>query len=127
MASSVKDNKEERSLPVVLMIDRGLTTERRALAEWLESSRFSTCNAIDIFDAIGEMADFTVKDRPDVIVLDTDACQDNLSLLKSVFQTEVLKLSQHRARTYARDCFEGDLNAVTDRLKKLIPESPTTN
>lgn len=127
MGSSVKDNKEERSLPVVLMIDSGLTAERRALAEWLENSPFSACNAVDIFDAINEIADFTVKERPDVIVLDTEACHENLSLLRSVFQTEILKLSQNRPRPNARDCFEGDLAAVTDRLKKLIPQAPITN
>jgi len=120
MGNRITDNTKERSLPVVLMIDKGLTAERRALAEWLNNSRFSACDAVDIFDAMGEMADFTVKQRPDVIILDCEPCRENIDLVRSVFDSEVLKLSKKPLRS-GRDCFEGDLSAVTARLDTLIP------
>jgi hypothetical protein len=116
MGNRITDNSKERSLPIVLMIDKGLAADRRALAEWLSNSRFSSCDAVDIFEAIGEMADFTVQKRPDVIVLDCEPCRENIDLVQSVFQSEVIKLSK-----------KGDLSAVVERLDTLIPATVTTH
>ena len=116
MGNRITDNSKERSLPIVLMIDKGLAADRHALAEWLSNSRFSSCDAVDIFDAIGEMADFTVQKRPDVIVLDCEPCSENIALVRSVCDSEVLKLSK-----------KGDLSAVVERLDTLIPETITTH
>ena len=116
MGNRITDNSKERSLPIVLMIDKGLAADRRALAEWLSNSRFSSCDAVDIFEAIGEMADFTVRKCPDVIVLDCDPCRENIDLVQSVFESEVIRLSK-----------KGDLSAVVERLDTLIPATITTH
>jgi hypothetical protein len=127
MGHGFADNMKERSLPIVLMIDRGLSAERRALTDWLRNSRFSTCDAADVFDAIEEMADFTVRDRPDIIVLDVEPGKENAAFVRSVFPSEILKLSRTPAPTGTGDFFEGDLSAVADRLNTLIPEVLTTH
>jgi len=126
MANRLADNMKERSLPVVLMIDKGMTAERRALAAWLADSRFSSCDAVDMFEVISEMADFTVRDNPDVIVLDTDPCNKNFALMRSILNgqggsaPEILTLSDQNAKDH--EGFVGDLRAVAARLNFLIPE-----
>lgn len=120
------DNTKERSLPVILLIDKGMTTERRVLAAWLANSRFSACDALDMFEAIGELADFTVRNDPDVIVLNTEPCAENVELIRSLLREEsgsdpeILTLSSRGAED--QECFVGDLPAVTARLDALIPE-----
>lgn len=116
MGNRITDNSKERSLPVVLMIDRGLVADRNALAEWLSNSRFSSCDAVDIFEAIEEIADFTVRKCPDVIVLNYEPGSQNMDLVRSVFGSEVIKFSN-----------KGDLSAVVERLDTLIPETITTH
>jgi DNA-binding response OmpR family regulator len=115
--------KKERSLPVVLMVEKNMAGERRALAEWLESSRFLACDATDVFDAIEELADFTVRDRPDIIVLDVDCCSENADLIRTIFtsgknEPPILTFSSDAGRS--KNC--PDLPALSDRLNSLIPE-----
>src|SRR5689334_21133353 len=92
--------KKERSLPVVLMVEKNMAGERQALADWLESSRFLASDAVDVFDAIEELADFTVRDRPDVIVLDVDCCSDNADLLRNIMTSG---RNQPRILTFSSD------------------------
>src|SRR5947208_8063037 len=126
MAISLADNMKERSIPVVLLIGKGMTAERRALAAWLADSRFSSCDAVDMFEAIAEVADFTVQNDPDVIVLDAEPCTENVEFIRSILREErgsdpeIITLSARRPTD--QDCFVGDLPAVTARLNSLIPE-----
>jgi glycosyltransferase A (GT-A) superfamily protein (DUF2064 family) len=117
--------KKERSLPVVLMVEKNMAGERQALADWLESSRFLASDAVDVFDAIEELADFTVRDRPDVIVLDVDCCSDNADLLRNIMtsgrnQPRILTFSSDVSRP--KNC--ADLPTLSARLNTLIPEQP---
>jgi hypothetical protein len=115
--------KKERSLPVVLMVEKNMAGERQALADWLESSRFLACNAVDVFDAMEELADFTVCDRPDVIVLDVDSSSENADLLRSIMtsgrnEPRILTFSNDVSRS--RNC--SNLSALSAHLNTLIPE-----
>jgi hypothetical protein len=131
MGNRIKNATKERSLPVVLMVEKNMAAERKALAEWLESSRFLSCDAVDVFEAIEELADFTVRDRPEVIVLDTDPCSENLNLVRSMLRSGKCELSiltlSTTSHQVAGDCFQGDLTAVRAHLDTLIPERSNTH
>jgi DNA-binding response OmpR family regulator len=120
--SQKKVGKGGVSLPVVLMVDKGLASDRGMLANWLEQSRFLSCDAVDVFEAVEEMADFTVRDRPDVIVLDVDCCSENVDLVRTVLSSDratppILTLTKKNEK-----CL--DLSALSARLDTLIPKQP---
>ena len=56
------------------------------------------------------------RERPDVIVLDCEPCRENIDLVQSVFESEVIRFSN-----------KGDLSAVVERLDTLIPATVTTH
>ncbi|MBV9240521.1 MAG: hypothetical protein JO314_00805 [Acidobacteria bacterium] len=62
--------------PVVVMVEREDSADGDAAREWVEQSSYNSCEAHDVFEAIEEMADFTMEFRPEVIVLDADCCED---------------------------------------------------
>jgi DNA-binding NtrC family response regulator len=57
--------------PVVLLIDRQ-GHENGLLEQWLKANEFCTHVASDIFDALEEINDFTVRRCADVILLEID-------------------------------------------------------
>src|SRR4051812_4617279 len=69
-------SEENNYSPVVLMVEREDTGDGVAAREWVEQSSYNSCEAHNVFEAIEEMADFTMPFRPDVIVLDADCCAD---------------------------------------------------
>jgi hypothetical protein len=111
-------------------MDKGASTEQRALRAWCESSNFSMCEATDIFDALCEISDFTLGDRPDVVVLGVDSCEDGLPLVRQMADVDgghaitILALSPEasKRKSQAGDWYyRGDLAQVTTRLSSMMP------
>lgn len=63
---------KEYQQPVLLLIDRE-ARYNGLLKQWLKSNEFCTHVATDIFEALEEIADFTVRRCPDVILLEIDS------------------------------------------------------
>ncbi len=104
------------------------------MSEWLNESRFLFCSAGDVFDAIGEIADFTVRNRPEVIMLDVNCCHDDLALVQTMFKAAenesdptILALSKDSVATNDKGCYQGDLLALAARLETLIPPRTLTH
>jgi CheY-like chemotaxis protein len=58
--------------PVLLLIDRE-ARDNGLIKQWLKSNEFCTHVATDIFEALEEITDFTVRRCPDVILLEIDS------------------------------------------------------
>ncbi|HTH50428.1 MAG TPA: hypothetical protein VL501_00760 [Pyrinomonadaceae bacterium] len=65
-----------------MVVDREGTADGAAAREWVERSDYNSCEAHDVFEAIEEIADFTMAFRPEVIVLDADCCEEEAEVVK---------------------------------------------
>ncbi len=79
MARVVKDNT------TLILIDGGSGSKRK-IRNWLTSSGFITWEANDIGHAIEELSDFTVRNRPDVVLLEVSTLPDSLEMFRSDLQ-----------------------------------------
>ena len=125
-------DREQRLMPVIVLMDKETSDERSVVLEWFENSRFLTCEAADVFEALEEISDFTVATRPDVILLDVESCDGDFQLIHDTIEPspETLDLPILALAPDGEDlksgipgsCFRGSLGQVAARLDKLIPE-----
>jgi CheY-like chemotaxis protein len=119
-------------MPVIVLMDKETSDDRIAVREWFENSRFSTCEAADVFEALEGISDFTTATRPDVILLDVDSCEDDYQLIHDTMEPSretdempILALSAEAgagASTASSCSFRGSLGQVAAHLDELIPE-----
>jgi DNA-binding response OmpR family regulator len=107
------------------MVDKGMASERGELAKWLEKSRFLSCDAVNVFEAMEEVADYTVRDRPDVIVLDVECCSESVDLVRNVFAASRVDSPILTLTKKPEKCL--DLRALSAHLNNLIPEKTPTH
>lgn len=62
--------------PLILLVDSTPAGEKNPIYEWFELHSFSTYEAIDAFDAIGFISDFTTDQMPDVVTIPRTADAD---------------------------------------------------
>ena len=67
--------------PVILLLGKR-NKEQDSIDEWLAASRYSACEAADVFQALEQVSDFTQRDRPDVIFLHVDSIGSNHEFLQ---------------------------------------------
>ena len=116
--------------PVVVMVDREDSGEGETAREWVEQSVYNSCEAHDVFEAIEEMADFTMEFRPDVIVLDADRCENEaetvMHTLEEIHLSEapvpVLAVSQSSIHTTDGLQHEITLDELPEQLEMLISQ-----
>lgn len=77
-------NHETGQHPVILLIDETVKNGE-FIKRWLEKNEFLTCEAADIFQALEEISDFTVRQCPDVVLLEIDSLSQDYA--REVFQT----------------------------------------
>jgi len=125
-------DREQRLMPVIVLMDKETSDDRNAVVEWFENSRFLTCEAADVFEALEEISDFTTATRPDVILLDVESCDGDYQLVHDTIEpsTEsndlpILALAADGEIVEAgvtRSCFRGSLGQVAEHLDTLIPD-----
>ena len=76
----------------ILLLDGG-SASRGRVRRWLTDRGFITWEANDVCHAIEEVSDFTVKRRPDVVLLEVPAIPDCFDTFKSTFQVSPNELS----------------------------------
>ena len=112
--------------PVILLLGKRLKTNDEVDA-WLAESRYSAHEATDVFHALEEISDFTVRDTPDVVYLHVDRLDSEMAMLEKMLATTV---GDSCASTIAySDKDERSENASCDRfvglarqLDRLIPQ-----
>lgn len=123
-------DRNQRRMPVILLMDKNSSNERITVREWFENSRFSTCEASNVFEVLEEISDFTMQQRPDVVLLDVDSCDVDFQLVRDMIETSagvddlsIMALSSQVPKPSNGSCFQGNLGQVATRLDKLFPSS----
>ena len=122
-------NKEFKHLPAIILLNRarrgyGQTKER------LHASRFRTCEAVSVFDALESISDFTLRDRPDVVLLDVDSVTDDFTLLTEILlhnsggemEFPVFALQDADGPIDSADIIKGDIAQIEAMLEEIIPQ-----
>lgn len=116
-------------LPAILLITKD-QQERSSAKEWLKQSRFRMWEAMNVFDALEGMTDFTLKNRPDVVVLNVDSLALDFHLVVELLldgrangaEFPIFALSNEGNPSSTRDIFEGDFDQIKAKLEMLIPD-----
>ena len=112
--------------PVILLLGKRLKTNDEVDA-WLAESRYSAYEATDVFQALEQISDFTVRETPDVVYLHVDRLDSELAMLESMLGTtvgdscaSVIAYSDKDERSENTNCdrFVG----LARQLDKLIPQ-----
>jgi hypothetical protein len=111
-------------------MDKQTSHERGEIRDFITSSGFTACESSDVFEALGDLADFTLGERPDVVLLGVDSCDEDLPIVRQMAIASggvpILALSPKASDRLPKIddwYFRGDLAQVTNRLNKLIPAS----
>src|SRR5689334_17581193 len=114
--------------PVILLLDGSPSADNKFIKRWFQKSRFLTCEATDIFEAIEEISDFTNYQRPDVVLLEVASLTDDFQVIKRMTQTQtgpsellIFAFSEGAKVVDDCDCFEGNLAQLEARLNRMIP------
>ena len=116
--------------PAVILLLENDSADRASIREWFEESRFRTCDAGDVFEAMEFISDFTVRDRPDVVLLPVASAEADYDLVCELLETApgevehpVIALSRKKAPAKHQGNFEESFNLVAARLENIIPRS----
>ena len=117
---------EQKLSPVVVVMD-GNTADCKQVRSWFENSRFTTLNVSDVFQAMGELADFTVADSPDVILLNVDCCDEELPMVLAMVESvteEVPVIAITRPKVKRPHAFyAGNLSQAVNHIETLLPSA----
>lgn len=116
------------SQPVILLLDGSPSSDNQFVKRWFEKSRFLTCEANDIFHALEEVSDFTMQQRPEVILLEVASMPEDFRVVKMMTQTPtgqtempIFALSETGNVVNDQCCFEGNLTQLAAQLERLFP------
>ena len=114
---------EQQHVPVIVLMDNESSDDLAMIRQWFENSRFATCESSNLFEALEELSDFTIRTRPDVVLLDVDCCEDQLPIVREVSDLPVVALSRkHAKKGTAADKFcHANFGQVVSHLNRLIP------
>jgi len=120
--------QEHTHLPVILLLD-GNAIDNDCVKEWFKTSRFLTSETVDIFQALEEISDFTVRCRPDVVLLEVSSLTKDFFTVRKMVKTSsgqcefpIFALSDSGKIINHKECFEGNLTQLKTQLNKMIPE-----
>jgi hypothetical protein len=114
--------------PVILLLDGSPAADNKFIKRWFEKSRFSTSEATDVFQALEEISDFTMSQRPDVILLEVESLTDGYQLVKTMThavagpqEPQIFAFSESGKIINDGECFEGNLAQLEAQLNRLLP------
>jgi|SRR4029079_5888344 len=113
-------SRDQRQMPVIVLMDKETLGDHMMIREWFENSRFSTWESSNVFDALEQLSDFTVRNRPDVVLLDVDCCEAQLPLVKNVAGLPTVAIASESGKETSK-YFHTDLGQMASRLEELIP------
>ncbi len=116
--------------PLLVLLEKKAVVNHDLLKQWLEVNGFLAWNASDIFDALEEMTDFTVRSRPDVILLEVGSLAEDFRMIRSIVNNDpigestqaIFALSDGFKPMNHGECNAGDLNQLKARLDRIIPK-----
>jgi hypothetical protein len=103
--------------------------ENGEIKKWFENSRFLTSEATDIFQALEIISDFTIRQCPEVVLLDVDSGAEDFSFINKMVsamtldgEISILALSETGKNIKHKNYFEGNFAEVRMQLDKIMPE-----
>jgi DNA-binding response OmpR family regulator len=116
--------------PVILLLENGASDDGNFIRQWLSDSRFMTCEAYNAFEVLEEMSDFTVRERPDVIILNVESPNNDLQAIRDIVKCgfdhpdpAIICMSHSADATGADDFYAPNVRQVAARLEKLLPSA----
>lgn len=117
-----------KHLPAILLIAKD-QHDRVPEKELLKQSRFRTWEAMNVFDALEGMTDFTLKNRPDVVVLNVESMLMDFELVLGLLlngtanesEFPIFVLSGEPRMIPNDDVFEGNFTEIMAQLEELVP------
>lgn len=113
--------------PVILLLGER-TKGQYSVDDWLAASRYSACEAADVFHVLEQVSDFTQRDRPDVIFLHLDSVFRDREFLETLIATSVnepnvpiIDFADAPGST-ERETFEKAIAGLTCKLDEYIPK-----
>jgi hypothetical protein len=106
--------------PVILLLGKR-SASGDEVDEWLARSPYSTTEAVDVFQALEHITDFTVESPPDVVFLHVDSFEAEMATLENMLDVtdngaSVLAF-ENRTSTVKG---ESDLGRLARQLDSLI-------
>jgi hypothetical protein len=113
--------------PVILLLGQR-TSGQNQVDEWLAASRYSACEASDVFQALEQVSDFTQRDRPDVIFLHVDSIGSNHEFLQMLVATApdepdipIIDFAE-TPKSSADETFDKAIAGLACKLDEFIPK-----
>ena len=118
-------NSVHQHSPVILLL--GKRSGGDSVDRWLEESRYRTWEALDVFQLLDQVSDFTVRNRPDVVFMHIGATAEEQDFARSLIEAgtseagfRVIDLTAYTSRN------ERDMTTTISTLKyqldKFIPQ-----
>lgn len=114
--------------PILLLIDGSIAGDAISIKQWFENSRYLTWEASDIFDAIEEISDFTVQNRPDVVLIETNSRYKDTVFIRTLVESlpgdahmPVIDFPEFGHSADGDPTLETSLERLNIRLDQLIP------
>ena len=118
-----------QQLPVILVLGKRKKNHDE-VDEWLACSRYSTHEAKDVFQALEQVSDFTVRDTPDVVYLHVDKMDTELAMLEHMLVSSVGEPCASVVAFCDQDSTgtnAGGFGGLKRQLDRLIPSSSQAN
>ncbi len=114
--------------PILLLLDGSTAGDTSSIKLWFENSRYLTWEAADIFDAIEEISDFTVQNRPDVVLIETSSRYKDTHFIRTLVESlpgdahmPVIDFPEFGHSADGDASLEKSLARLDSRLDQLIP------
>jgi len=113
----------QKHVPVIVLLDKQASSERMQIREWFENSRFATFETTNVFDALEQLSDFTMETRPDVVLLNVDCSENEMSIVENVSELPVVAFRNSGSSNSVRTgkYFNSNIGEMASRLNELIP------
>ena len=119
----------QQHLPVILLLGKRVKANDD-VDMWLERSRYSTCEATNVFQALEHVSDFTVRDLPDVVYLHVERMEAEMQMLERMLMStagdscaSVLAFPDNEPQS--DNARAERLGGLERKLDRLIPFGPT--
>lgn len=123
-------NLQQTHPSVILLMNNGAAIDHNPVRRWLENSRFNTCEAENIFEALELITDFTDRQRPDVVLLEVESPASEFAAFHRLVDSgpddcehAIFALREDGETGDDSDCCHGSFAELASRLEGLIPQN----
>ncbi len=112
---------------ILLLLNTKSETNNDSVKSWLKNSGFKTSEVPNVFRAIEEMSDFTVRCDPEVVLIEAVSQLNDFCLIQKIMQisndgeVSVFAITDSDKIINHKECFEGSFAQVKKKFISLRP------